>query len=273
VATGLAIGRYTPVGSHEDLTPGACANLAPVWVSLPPDPTVGAYVLRLREYPQDPSAGTDRRSLSIEPRWIADNIQQAQMGAGLTTYPYGDAQAPPPPPADPNATNRPFAWGFFDSAYADATGVCTATLNASDLAYPLIPAYVDPTGMPVALLPQVAIRYEWSNVRVVVRGTPIGQELFADLTITMDGCRGQYQVVILYPDIPCFSYSADSGLMENASVCKPNAVPSEILAPQDFADDAGLPATIPIDCENIGEPPSILSPGPDWECVPTMTSP
>jgi len=48
-----------------------------------------------------------------------------------------------------------------------------------------------------------SIKYEWSNVRVVVAPRTTGSQLVGDLTYTRDGCTANYHVTALYPAVSC----------------------------------------------------------------------
>jgi hypothetical protein len=51
--------------------------------------------------------------------------------------------------------------------------------------------------------PATSIKYEWSNVRVVVSPRTQGSQLVGDLTYTRDGCTANYHVTALYPAVEC----------------------------------------------------------------------
>jgi hypothetical protein len=239
------------------------------------------------------------RSMAIEPLWIINRIQDAELNqggdgglppdAGFSNYPYTTmSSSPKPPPDDSTRTDRPYAWGFFDSLYPNSSGVCTATLNASDLVYPEIPAHMitmypmqPGPGMMQPDQPQTQVRYEWKNVQVVLAGASVGQQMFADLTVTRDGCRAQYQVALLSPQTTCAGTTLDmnGNPLPDRSQCSPTAVPDVPNPTVAQLYGSGLPVGVSVDCKDMNAVPGPADAGtgagagPDWECVPTKTSP
>lgn len=51
--------------------------------------------------------------------------------------------------------------------------------------------------------PPTTIKYQWSNVRFVVRPETLGSQMVADLTYTRDSCVANYHVTALYPAVRC----------------------------------------------------------------------
>jgi hypothetical protein len=261
------------------------------------------------EYLPDQSSGaitnSVHRSMAIEPLWVIARIQDAELNAtadpmlaaqkdAFAAYPYTAANPSPKlPPDDPTSTDRPYAWGFFDTLYPDANGVCTATLNASDIVLPDIPAHTwtaydysttppSPTTMMQDDQPETHLRYEWRNVQVVQKGPNVGQLAFADLTITRDGCQAQYHVALLSPQTTCNSTMTDANgnPLPDVSQCSPTAVPDVPSPTIAQLYGTGLPAGVPVECKDLNAAPASADAGtagggstPDWECVPTQTAP
>jgi len=61
----------------------------------------------------------------------------------------------------------------------------------------------DPNGMVVCPSPALDVKYEWSNVRLVVSAAVLGTEFAADLTYTNNGCTAQYRVWAVSPAVTC----------------------------------------------------------------------
>lgn len=312
MAAGNAIARYQMMGAPTDTKPNACAMLAAAGYSLP----VNGEAVGTEEYLPDQSNGsitnTVHRSMAIEPLWIINRIQDAELNqgaddagpglpldAGFSNYPYTAMnQQPPLPPADPTSTDRPYAWGFFDSIYPDSNGICTATLNASDIVLPDIPAhnvtvYSNPmqggVDSPQDEQTSTHIVYAWSNVKTVILGASVGQQLFANLTITQDDCQAKYQVSLLSPQVSCAVTDAMGNVTgHDKSICSPTAVVTTSMPTPQQLYGSGLPTGVPVDCVDLnagtgggGDDGGGAGDGggggggasPDWECVPTKWSP
>jgi hypothetical protein len=296
IETSEAIARYTPTSMPKDLMPMACANLAMGQGGLPPDPAVSQsdqsfLALGTEEYlpsPQDPNQDNEKRSMAIKAEWIGNRIQGAQalvtdmmlsdaQHKAMAIYPYSATNPQPPKPADmdPGDTNRPYSWGTFDQFYPDANGVCRATLTASEMDYPVIPANT----MNNMETPLTHVRYEWSNVRVVVHNQSVGQQIYAHLVITQDGCQGEYDVSILAPRVACNEYALDGGATGTGDPgqCSANSVTNVPQPSGQQLYGSGLPTDIidTIKCQNLGGPPvgDGGTPPADWECMPTKTGP
>jgi hypothetical protein len=307
-ASNDAIGRFTPVGAPR-VTPGAAAGSCDALIAsrgLPGYPAATAdpmgpnpVLLRLglesfAPSPTDPGQSTTPSSLALKTEWIGDLIQDAQVNAatdprlsavqqaGLAKYPYVTTEPPRPPPDDSGRFDRPYSFGTFDSVYPDDSGVCHATLAPSDLAYPDVPAHrvvvpipgdgsyasanADGTPGMQADAPATHVRYDWANFRVVVSPESLGVEAFADLTVTRDGCQADYHVSILSPRVPCTALD-DSGNpilpgRGDASLCVSAATATNPYG-------SGIEPSIPVRCEQVGFDPM----APDFECMPTKTSP
>jgi hypothetical protein len=301
-----AIGRFTLVGMPS-VVAGAPANACDFQrlgqglpnLTLPGPKTSGPnpmlLLLGLETFspsPTDPNQSKVPTALALKAEWIGDRIQDAQVNAAtdtslpaaqraaLANYPYVSGGEPPLPPADPTNVNRPYAFGTFDSVYPDSNGICKATLTASEMDYPDIPAHAvivaipadqsyvsgDPT-MPGMQgdTPATHVRYEWTNVRAIVTTESLGVEAFANVSIARDGCKADYQVSILSPRVPCTALDSMGNALVPAtgdqSLCNPNAAPKNPFG-------SGIHPGIPVRCDQVGDPKS-----PDFECMPTKTAP
>ncbi len=175
--------------------------------------------------------------------------------------------------------HRPYAWGYFDTFYPDADGVCTVTLNPSDLVYPDIPAHMAMMN-PLADRPETHVRYEWKNVEVIVQEAAVGQQLFADLTITRDNCQAHYKVALLSPRTSCANIDDQGNTFGDPTICSASAVPDVPNPTIGQLYGSGLPDGVPVACQDLNASPAAGDGGgggssapPDWECVPTKTSP
>jgi hypothetical protein len=340
MASGPAQARYYVVSGPTDKTPGsgACANLFMNGSMLPGSGTplpINGEALATEEYLPDQSSASitnsTPRSMAIEPLWVINRIQDALLNEGdggdipdagpeggppvpglptsFSTYPYtaegGANPQPALPPADPKNSDRPYAWGFFDSLYPDPNGVCTATLNPAVIDLPDIPAHTineysspyqssqspDPMGTlwngidvsNTALgtmqgdQPTTHIEYTWTNVRVLQTGASVGQQMWADLTITRDGCTASYHVALLSPQTTCAATDdAGNTTGPDLSQCSPTAMPNVPMPTQGQLYGSGLPVGVDFGCLNMNAPadggPGDLG-SSDFECVLTATGP
>jgi hypothetical protein len=301
--TNDAIGQFTPVGTPR-VVAGAPANACDFQrlgqglpgLFLPPRQKGPNPMLLLHGFeafspsPTDPNQSNVPTALALKAEWIGDRIQDAQvnaatdmslpaaMRAGFANYPYVNGGEPPPPPADPTNVNRPYAFGKFDSVYPDSSGICRATLTASEMDYPEVPTHAVIVGIPgdgsyasapgtLGDMPATHVRYEWKNFRAVVTTESLGVEAFADVRITRDGCQADYQVSILSPRVPCTATDSMGNPlappMADRSLCNGSATPKNPLG-------SGITPSISpsVSCEQVGDPMS-----PDFECMPTKTAP
>lgn len=270
VAPGLAVVKYTAKGAPS----GTCTN-----VHLP---AIGES-LGMQPYVPDPTeanAADQVTTFSIKPQWLGERIADARdkatldpalagMKDALTNYPYGSAAATPPP-TDLATTKRPYSYGAFASVFPDDTGVCQgAHVNPSDLVYPAIPAhkYPDPDDASKPMIavdaqPETAIKYEWSNLRVIQIPASPGTQTFADVTITRDGCSVSYGAAILVPRVPCGKTDAAGKTTANFEACDPSPNPTNLFG-------SGISQGVPTSCEDLAGDPA----NPDFACVPTKTAP
>jgi hypothetical protein len=228
--------------------------------------------------PTAPGAIDEPTSFSIKPEWLGDRIAEARnkaiqdptlmdMSESLTNYPYGTAAAAPAP-TDLETTRRPYALGKFGSLFPDDAGLCTAaSVNASELVYPPIPAhrYPDPEDatntISFAGQPATAVKYVWSNVRVIQTPQSPGTQTFADVAITRDGCSASYGAAILVPIVSCGKESGGKTVAD-PTACDPNPNPTNLFG-------SGISQGVPTLCEDINNDPS----QPNFVCVPTRTAP
>ncbi len=122
-----------------------------------------------------------------------------------------------PPLAGLDPKQNGIALADFTDSFPDADELCEGKkFNAAELALPelpLIPGAVDDPETPdedettpdIPALPATTIRYEWSNVKVLVSANYQGTQFSADLKYTQDDCTAEYEVKGLYPLIGCAS--------------------------------------------------------------------
>jgi hypothetical protein len=328
MGSGPALARYYLVSGPKDVQAGsgACDALLMNGSSLPasgtPLPVSGEAVATEEYLPNqaDPSVTNSvHRSMAIEPLWIINRIQDAELNEGdggnipadsgllglsssFSDYPYtGDSGANPMPalpPDDAKNTDRPYAWGFFDALYPDSKGICTAQLNPSVIDLPEIPAHTvnwysspDESAQGVSVggmepdQPATHVEYTWTNVRTLQTGSSVGQQMWADLTITRDGCTASYHVALLSPQTPCATFD-DAGNQNGAdlSQCSATAMPNVPNPTTNQLYGSGLPVGVPFDCVDINALPAGFDAGgdgggggssssPDYECVLTNMGP
>jgi hypothetical protein len=339
MASGAAQARYYLVSGPSDMTPGsgACDNLLMNGTSLPGSGTalpINGEALATEEYLPDQSSASitnsTPRSMAIEPLWVINRIQDAQLNEGdggdipdagpeggppllglpssFSNYPYsaegGANPQPALPPGDPKNSDRPYAWGFFDSLYPDSNGVCTATLNPSIIDLPDIPAHtinvysspdqssntqdpmgtmymgIDVSGTALGTTqddqPTTHIEYTWTNVRVLQTGASVGQQMWADLTITRDGCTASYHVALLSPQTTCAALDSQGNPTgPDLSQCSPTAMPNVPMPTTGQLYGSGLPDGVNFGCidMNAGADGGSNPSSSDYECVLTSTSP
>jgi hypothetical protein len=243
--------------------------------------------------PADSNAHDEVNSLAIKATWLGDRIADARDNAGnpdqnpdlkaqddvLANYPYGTATPPDPPPDGPPSTNFPYVFGKFTTPYPDGNDVCAVpSVTVSDVTYPDIPAHniPDPNADPAADpqppwvpsddQPETKVKYEWSNVRVIVNADSIGTQTFGDLTITQDGCSITVQASLLSPKVGC----TDANKKADPTMCDPLPTDANPYG-------SGIGQGIPTECVDIAvhtaDPKDPNNPDPDFECVPTKFAP
>ncbi len=230
VTSGPASARYTLVGAKT----GTCDGV--VFASLDIGEKIGleAYGPLVN----DPNVNDEITTLALKSGNVGELVNNAES-QGLM---------------DADATHTPYSLGKFDHVYPDDNDVCTASgFTAAEIDLPDVPAYTADDGTPVPEQPATHIKYEWSNVRVIVNASSIGTQTFADLTYTQDGCVAQYQVAILSPYAQCTN--ADTGALE------PNLCNSE-SDPSTGFPGSGIGPGIPVTCD-----PTI------GLCLPDKTAP
>lgn len=275
VAPGVGVAKYTRKGDPA----GTCMG-----VTLP----VRGEAVGMNAFVPNPKLDTapdTPTSLAIKPGWLGDRISRARdlatqdpmlepMKDLLLNYPYGADAAPKP--TDLKTTKRPYAFGKFETVFPDDNGVCEAgDLNESDLVYPAIPAYKYPDPEDPAKMidgpaePEMAVKYEWKNVRTVQIASSPGTQTFGDLTITRDGCSATYGVAILVPMVGC-GVEKDGAMMPNKKLCDPSPNDESLFG-------SGISQGVPTKCEDISSDP--MNPdqpdptAPNFVCVPTKTKP
>src|SRR5260370_16905557 len=181
-----------------------------------------------------------------------------------------------PPPAEPNNVKRPYAFGKFDSVYPDSSGICRATLTASELNYPEVPTHAVIVGIPgdgsyasapgtLGDMPATHVRYEWTNFRALVTTQSLGVEAFVNVRITRDGCQADYQVSILSPRVPCTAVDDMGNALvpptADPTLCSPTATLKNPLA-------SGIHPAIPLTYQHVDPPPP-----PSFYYLPTIMPP
>jgi hypothetical protein len=222
---------------------GACAEL-----------TTG--VLNVQSYNDSKSDGTldpDKPTLAIQSQEATDVV-----GSGRET--------------DPDV--EPFAFGAFDRSEPDEDGICSvSSLSEAVLRAPAteeVPEMmVDECTLEPAQPAQEAIdiRYEWSNVRVVVTPSAIGTKLEADLEYTVGDCTAVYRVAAVWPIVECGSPveggeeqelpepppdDEDAGVVPENPDCpvqEPEPPPAELEADDEICKTQGAIPDFPVRCD------------------------
>ena len=94
---------------------------------------------------------------------------------------------------------RPGSDGYCELADPSPTEV---TLTAED-------ATMDAMGKPIAALPPVSTRYQWSKVRFWVNPGSPGTQFTAELSYTLNNCTARYAVQAIYPAAHCGAEMTD----------------------------------------------------------------
>jgi hypothetical protein len=296
--TGTGCANWVPPTLQAGTTGGGCGTNG-CQAATPngaPDggPIVIGEVFGMESYfpsPNDPNVQDEPGSMAIQLGYAEGRIQNYQnnylplLDGGLSDYPYTDANPQPAfPPPTVMSPDHPYAWGPFDTVHP-VNGICTVShMTGSNLVYPALPDLTD-AGLPPA--PQTSIDYEWRNVRVLLDETSgsIGQQVFADLTITQDGCSQSFHVSLLAPQTSCNGTDDAGNPIADQSQCNPG-IPSTSdnypiitnAATQTQVYGSGLPSGVPVTCANIYPPAAPNDAGatgatPDFECLPNRTGP
>jgi hypothetical protein len=292
---GEGVVRYTIASPPSPAA--ACANST---LPLAPKSDTGTFAIGVETYPvdpTDPNAANTPASMAVQPEWVGARIEDAQLNAAvdptldptvqaaMANYPYASAGAVPPPPPQGTTANYPYAWGQFESVTPDSDGICRVQDMVSDLQYPDIPAHTanqqigSPIGQSAAdggpgvgqyvaaseSVPDQSathVKYAWSNVRVYVSAAQTGNQTYADLTVTQDGCSVSYHVSILVPRVLCGTTDASGNTVADPTLCDPN--PDGPNNPS----GSGINSNVTPSCENIG-----TDANPDFECLPPAQDP
>jgi hypothetical protein len=132
---------------------------------------------------------------------------------------------------DTDTTHKAISIGNFATSEPGGDNFCDVpSLNAAEQTLPLVPGLppmgdpdAGPEAGPDAFTPAVEeipgqhIKYEWSNIRVLVKPTGLGTQLVGDLTYTADrtsdagtqNCTQQYRVRALFPSVDCHKLDAN----------------------------------------------------------------
>jgi hypothetical protein len=292
---GEGIVRYTIASPPSPAA--ACANST---LPLAPQANTGTFPIGVESYPVDPTnsnAAQTPATMALQPEWIGARIEDAQLNAAvdpaldptvqaaMASYPYGSAAAVPPPPPQGTGANYPYAWAQFGSVTPDSAGICRVQDMVSDLAYPDIPAHAaaQQVGSPIGQSsadgglgpgeyvaasemvpdqPATNVKYSWTNVRVYVSAAQTGNQTYADLAVTQDGCTISYHVSILVPRVLCGTTDATGATVGDPTLCDPQPDGPNNLS------GSGINANIAPSCENIG-----TAANPDFECLPPAQDP
>jgi hypothetical protein len=103
--------------------------------------------------------------------------------------------------------------------------------------------------------PATDLRYEWSNVRVLVEASQIGVQMTGDLTLTQNGCSGTYHVAGLWPSVSCAALDdAGNALTDDAG--------NPVLDATQCSPDNGINPNVDVACDPV-----------QALCVPTKEAP
>jgi len=231
VTSGAAAARYTLVGNKT----GTCDNVAFPFQDLGEGLGLEAYSPLVT----DPNVNEEVTQFAIKSGYVGTLVNNA-ASQGLM---------------DADAMHTPYSLGKFDHVLPDDNDVCTAAgFTAAEIDLPDVPAHVADDGTMVADQPATHIKYEWTNVRVIVNAASIGTQTFADLTYTQDGCSAQYHVAILSPNVSC--QSADDMSMTDPTLCNSASDPAKGFP------GSGIGPGIPVTCD-----PTLQM------CLPDKTAP
>lgn len=118
-------------------------------------------------------------------------------------------------PALKDEAHEPYSLGDFVSADPDENDVCTVPrLSAAEQEVPAIGGSTESH-----------IKYEWSNVRLIVTAAYPGTQMVGDLTYTINDCTASYSVIGLWPAVSCAKKDAEGNAVADPALCDPVADP------------------------------------------------
>ncbi|MDB4945495.1 MAG: MlpA protein [Labilithrix sp.] len=159
--------------------------------------------------------GSNNRAPNLDIASIA--IQPTSLG---TLVENADAAGA----ADPDATHKTYALGFFATAEPenDFCEVPSLTNSVQN-----IPAYEDDPDNEITGAPATSVTYAWSKLRFYVTSTALGTQFTAELVKTVDGVACGYHVEGMWPSVDCSAPDPtdDTGekLIADDSACAPEA--------------------------------------------------
>jgi hypothetical protein len=118
-------------------------------------------------------------------------------------------------PALKDEAHEPYSLGDFVSVEPDDDDVCSVPeLSVAEQDVPAMGAS-----------PGIHIKYEWSNVRLIVTAAYPGTQMVGDLTYTNNGCTASYSVIGLWPAVSCAGKDAQGNAVADPALCDPVADP------------------------------------------------
>jgi hypothetical protein len=170
-----------------------------------------------------------------------DTLAPAELE--LPEIPPEDAGAPPP--VDEGGADG----GEESDAGADASvegdgGVSEVEAGAEE------DAGVEELPPPDPGKPAISMKYEWSNVRVVMTPRVIGEAFDADLTVTLDGCTAKYRVnAVAYQKVFTTGRSCASAIDEEGTLAANDALCSAKPDPKNGVPvGSGINPVFPVRC-------------------------
>ncbi len=179
-----------------------CNALAPFWASY--EIQSGAGTGTCSELPGDLInmqryllPGSMEPTIGIMPR----RLGRLRLTTNLDgTYAYVD-------PTDPQYAKEA-AIGTFSSLLPDKVGVCTmSSIAPTDQNYPagVITVEGEDGGVAEEPLDALAIKYEWSNMKILSTAQYPGTLFVADLHLKENDCDATFKVYGIHPLVPCDS--------------------------------------------------------------------
>jgi len=101
---------------------------------------------------------------------------------------------------DPDPNNKPYAFGLFSTPEPENDFCVVPTLT---VARQNLPAVAEDEEHEIHEQEATNQSYEWRNVRIYVTPSAYGTQFTADLTLTTNGVACQYNVIGMYPYVPC----------------------------------------------------------------------